>query len=440
MGKTRKFLLFASDIALLYGALFLALLIRYGSAAAVPQFRIHLLPFSALFVVWLAVFLLSDFYKYTSIATHLGLPRKILQGITIASVLSVVLLYLFPKFFELTPKTNLLLFAAAFFVLDYAVRTLIFRMFSSTALPTALVGNSPAIEAISSYLSSYPHSGFRVSEHIRSTDSGTIAELESDRFSEIDVFVIDGELLHDESSTTIAYRLTTKGKIVMSASDFYESIFERIPLETLSAEWFLKNISPKKPFYEFSKRAFDLILSILLFAALLPLFVIIAVLIKLSSRGPVFFTQERVGFHGIPFTLIKFRTMKTDAEKDGPRFAEKNDSRVTAIGKILRFTHLDEIPQLLNIAAGDLSFVGPRPERSVFVESFTKTIPYFEARNTIKPGLTGWAQINYKYSGNEEETRMKLSYDIFYLKNRSLVLDALIIFRTIKTVLFTPGT
>lgn len=440
MRKTRKFLLFASDVALLYGALFLALFIRYGSDAAASQFFNHVFPFSALFIVWLAVFSLSDFYKYTSIATHFGLLKKTLQGIVTAGVLSVILLYLFPKFFELTPKTNLLLFAATFFVLNYAVRTGIFRAFSSTALRTALVGNSHVIEAISSYLSSCPHSGFRVSEYIRNTGTGTIAELESDRFSETDLFVVDGSFLNDESSTDIAYRLTAGGKTVMSASDFYESIFERIPLETLNAEWFLKNISPEKPFYEFLKRAFDLVLSVFLFAALLPLFAIIAVLVKFSSRGPVFFTQERAGFHGIPFTLIKFRTMKADAEKEGPRFAEKNDSRVTAFGKILRFTHLDEIPQLLNIAAGDLSFVGPRPERSVFVESFKKTIPYFEARNTIKPGLTGWAQINYKYSGNEEETRVKLSYDIFYLKNRSLVLDALILFRTIKTILFTPGT
>jgi lipopolysaccharide/colanic/teichoic acid biosynthesis glycosyltransferase len=172
-----------------------------------------------------------------------------------------------------------------------------------------------------------------------------------------------------------------------------------------------------------------------------PLVPIIALLIKLDSKGPVFFKQVRVGEGEKPFVLIKFRTMSQDAEKTtGAVWAEKNDSRVTKLGSFLRKTRLDEIPQLFNILRGDMSFIGPRPERPEFVEDLKKVIPFYSERHFVKPGLTGWAQVRYTYAASVEDAIEKLRYDLFYIKNMSIFLDTLIILETVKVILFRRGS
>src|SRR5262249_54186690 len=165
-----------------------------------------------------------------------------------------------------------------------------------------------------------------------------------------------------------------------------------------------------------------------------------ALLIKLTSRGPVFFTQERVGQDGQKFRLAKFRTMRVDAEKEsGPVWAQKNDSRVTRIGKLLRLTRVDEIPQCLNILTGQMSFVGPRPERPHFVEQLVGSVPFYMLRHTVKPGLTGWAQVCHPYGASIEDAREKLRYDLYYIKNVSLLFDVSIMLRTIGVILLGKG-
>ena len=181
-------------------------------------------------------------------------------------------------------------------------------------------------------------------------------------------------------------------------------------------------------------RPAEFILALLLFIALLSVMIIIALLVRLTSRGPILYRQTRVGQNGKPFTLYKFRTMRRDAEASGPQWATFPDARATRIGRVLRYSHLDEFPQLWNILRGQLAFVGPRPERPEFAEKLKKEIPYYSIRTIIKPGLTGWAQINYRYGEGTEDVREKLAYDIFYLKNRSFVLDCLIILRTIRRI------
>src|ERR1041385_449228 len=171
----------------------------------------------------------------------------------------------------------------------------------------------------------------------------------------------------------------------------------------------------------------------------LPIVVITAILIRLDSRGPVFYKQERVGKNGRPFTLTKFRSMKVDAEQDGPVWASKKDSRTTRVGRIIRKVRIDEIPQFWNILKGEMSFVGPRPERPHFVAQLAQEIPYYEQRHLIAPGLTGWAQIKYPYGASIEDARQKLQYDLFYIKNQGLILDAIILFETIKIILFGRG-
>jgi exopolysaccharide biosynthesis polyprenyl glycosylphosphotransferase len=189
------------------------------------------------------------------------------------------------------------------------------------------------------------------------------------------------------------------------------------------------------------KRTYDILLSLTGLIVAAPLFLIVSLFIKLGSRGPIFFNQVRVGRHGKLFNIYKFRSMHQDAEQiTGPTMSFKNDSRVTRIGKIIRKTRLDELPQLWNVLKGDMSFVGPRPERPMFVEKFKKQIPYYTQRFSLRPGITGWAQIRCPYASTIEQTLNKLRFELYYLKNFSLLFDLTIILRTIKVVLFARGS
>ena len=191
--------------------------------------------------------------------------------------------------------------------------------------------------------------------------------------------------------------------------------------------------------YEVTRRALDVIGSLLLLAFALPLLLLIAFLIKVDSTGPVLYRQSRVGLHGRIFTMLKFRSMRVDAEVAGPCWATDRDPRMTRIGAFIRATRLDEVPQLLNVLRGDMSLVGPRPERPHFVQQLAAIIPRYNERTHVLPGITGWAQINYPYGASVEDARAKLAFDLFYINNRALLLDLRILLRTIPVVLFRIG-
>lgn len=187
------------------------------------------------------------------------------------------------------------------------------------------------------------------------------------------------------------------------------------------------------------KRGVDLAIAVVLLGLSSPVLLIASLAIMAQDGGPLLYRQERVGLHGKPFTIIKFRSMRVDAEKDGPRWAANNDGRVTPIGSFIRRTRIDELPQIFNVLKGDMSIVGPRPERPVFVDALAKQIPFYQERHLAKPGITGWAQINYPYGATEEDARMKLSYDLFYIKNRNTFLDVMIIIQTLEVLLWNSG-
>jgi sugar transferase (PEP-CTERM system associated) len=187
------------------------------------------------------------------------------------------------------------------------------------------------------------------------------------------------------------------------------------------------------------KRGFDIVVSSLVLILTLPITIPTAVLILLESRGPLFYRQERVGLHGKSFMVLKFRSMCTDAEKDGPVWAAKNDARVTRVGAFIRKVRIDEIPQVINVLRGDMAFVGPRPERPVFVKLLAEKIPYYNERHVVKPGITGWAQVNYPYGATEHDAKMKLSYDLYSIKNGSLFLDIITMMQTVKVVIWHDG-
>jgi sugar transferase (PEP-CTERM system associated) len=236
-------------------------------------------------------------------------------------------------------------------------------------------------------------------------------------------------------------RCKLNGIQVMEAPSLYELVLDKLMLESITPSWFIFSGGFRRTTkFSICKRAIDVVLSCIGLLITLPFFPLIALAIKLDSPGPVFFRQERFGDREQRFNLYKFRTMRQDAEKGtGAVWAEKNDPRVTRLGQFFRGSRIDEIPQLINVLKGEMSFVGPRPERPEFVEKLKQVIPYYSKRHFIKPGLTGWAQVRYPYGASVEDAVEKLRYDLYYIKNISPFLDALIFFETIKVVLFGYG-
>lgn len=227
---------------------------------------------------------------------------------------------------------------------------------------------------------------------------------------------------------------------VLDAPSFYEICQHKLMLESITPSWFIFSDGfQRTTIFDICKRFVDIVLSCIGLALTLPFFPLIALAIKIDSPGPVFFRQERVGNWEQKFMLYKFRTMALDAEKNGAVWASKNDPRVTRLGRFFRGSRIDEIPQLINVLKGDMSFVGPRPERQEFVDKLKLVIPYYSKRHFIKPGLTGWAQVRYPYGSSVEDAVEKLRYDLYYIKNVGPFLDTLIFFETIKVVLFGFG-
>ena len=232
-----------------------------------------------------------------------------------------------------------------------------------------------------------------------------------------------------------------KGIEIFDAPSFYEELTGKLLLEDLHPSWFIYSKGFKiTPFKKAWKRALDIILSFVGILFVLPFIPIIITLIKSSSEGPILFKQKRVGAGGNEFTLLKFRTMSENAEKEtGPVWASENDPRITWPGRWFRKVRIDEIPQLVNILKGEMSLIGPRPERKEFVDKLTEIIPYYNERHSIKPGLTGWAQINYPYGATDKDAFEKLRYDLYYIKHYNMILDLIITLDTIKVVLFGKG-
>jgi len=236
-------------------------------------------------------------------------------------------------------------------------------------------------------------------------------------------------------------RIKTAGVHVNDFSSFMERETGRVDLDTLNPSWliFSDGFSSSRAISSVVKRLFDICASSLLLLLTFPVIAIFAVLVKLDSKGPAFFRQQRVGLYGEKFVLHKLRSMCSDAEKDGAKWADKNDARITRIGSLIRKVRIDELPQVWTVLKGQMSFVGPRPEVPSIVEDLEEQLPYFAERHMVKPGITGWAQINYPYGASVEDSREKLEYDLYYAKNYTPFLDLLILLQTLRVVLWPEG-
>ncbi|MUU77639.1 exopolysaccharide biosynthesis polyprenyl glycosylphosphotransferase [Winogradskyella endarachnes] len=265
--------------------------------------------------------------------------------------------------------------------------------------------------------------------------------IEDEKISEILVASFNSEAITVEVYHDLML-LLERGFKIRDYTQVYEELLQKVPVQFVGKDfykYFPFSRSNENKLYIYFQRGFDVVVSLLgLFFGLL-IAPIILIGNVIGNKGPLFYTQERVGRNGITFKIIKLRTMVVNAEADGVKWAKKNDTRITAFGMFLRRSRLDEIPQFINVLKGDMSIIGPRPERPFFVNELSRIIPFYETRHIIKPGLTGWAQVSTRYGGSVDESLTKLQYDLYYIKHRSIFLDFNIVIKTLSTILYYRG-
>lgn len=282
-----------------------------------------------------------------------------------------------------------------------------------------------------------------------------LSEVDNERILPASISLLDTVRQHGVDEVIVAVRERRGGVLpirdlldcklsgvrVLDLSSFFERTQGQVRIDSLKASWLIYGDGFRQGWSRtLVKRCFDLVAAITLFVATLPIMVVTAILILLEDGAPIFYRQERVGFAGRVFKVIKFRSMRTDAEKDGtPRWASSNDDRTTRVGRVIRKLRIDELPQLLNVIAGEMSLVGPRPERPYFVDKLAQEIPFYAVRHCVKPGVTGWAQVRYQYGSSVDDAIQKLQYDLYYVKNHTLMLDTLVLFETVRVVLMGEG-
>lgn len=432
--RLKKAVLLMGDVLVLYLSLLLMLVLRYGKLDRDTTYD-HIIPFSILFGVWVLTLYVGGLYDFR----HLRRGNTFLNraGIIfgVNGFIAVLFFYFIPSF-AITPRLNLFLFLAVAAILGLLWRTSA-NILLSNGLPTKkilLVGDGPIAEELAHYLGENPQHGYRLAFWMKQGlhDSEFNHLYQIILANKISTIVVPAHLKKDIRATRLIYRNLVLGIEVMDLATLYERVFQKVPLAELEEGWFLENIAKSHELYETLKRPVEVVLSCALLIGLAPLLFLIALTIRLTSRGPAIFSQRRIGKGGRSIRIHKFRTMRIDAERDGPQWSKAHDPRNTPLGHFLRRTHLDEFPQLWNVLKGELSFIGPRPERPEFVSLIEQSVPFYTLRHLVRPGVSGWAQVNYRYGASVQDAYEKLQYDIYYLKNRSVALDTLITLRTIR--------
>ena len=438
----RKFLLLLGDIAVLYLALFLTLLVRYGKDFD-NKLDVHLLPFSFIFIIWILVFYIANLYELGFSKNNLEFFSTFLYSMAANFAISIAFFYLIP-FLGITPKTNLLIFVVLATILQSSWRYGFNKLIAQSGHKnnTLIIGVSPQSQDLYDFLLANPQLGYGALGIIDVEDSTVPNILENlIRQKRVSTLVLGPSVYKILQIIDVFYRLLGLKINFYNLSDFYERVTGKVPLGAIDQTWFLGNLSEgNKRGYEVGKRIFDFIFSLILGVISLALYLFIIPAIKADSAGPIFYRQLRRGRAGKNFTMLKFRTMIKDAENsNGAVWAQQDDRRITRAGKFLRKTRLDELPQLWNILHGEMSFVGPRAERPEFHKELEENIPFYDERYLIKPGLSGWAQIKFRYGASIKDAAEKLQYDLYYIKNRSFLLDLGIVLKTITIVLRKEG-
>jgi len=442
MPNIKRIILLLGDIFVLYLSLWLVLFIRYGDRFDYNRWQQHFWPFTILYLFWLIVFFIAGLYELSLARNNIKFYSILLNGLIINAGLSVAFFYLIP-YFGITPKTNLFLNLAIFAILFSGWRHLYNNLIKSSALinNVLIIGRNKETNQINQIIKNSPQLGYQVIKQIKPQEIQTPFDLlEMVTQKNIKTIITGVNPHHDSKLVQSLYQCLPLKISFNDLPSFYEKILGKVPISSIGEIWFLENLTEsQKNFYEAIKRILDMLGSFIFGLISLIFYPFIALAIKLNSPGPVFYTQRRIGLDGQIFNVIKFRSMIDEAEKNGAQWADQQDHRITKVGKFMRKTRLDELPQLWNIFIGQMSFIGPRPERIEFVQQLEKEISYYQIRHIVRPGLSGWAQVNFRYGASVKDSIEKLQFELYYIKHRSFVLDLSILLRTIKIVLKGGG-
>jgi sugar transferase (PEP-CTERM system associated) len=452
----RTVLLLLAEAMLLFGGMVVAVYLRIGATDAEYELieRHGFFKLAVASTFCLAAFYLYDLYDFIVMHDRRELVLRLIQALGLAWIALAIAFYVLPPLMIGRSVSLIALPLALTLMVGWRLTIHWLLGHPQIGERILIVGSGDMAIDVARETLDRPDAGFRIVGFVDDDPAllgkslinprvvGSTAELPGLVQSEnIDRIVVAIGDRRGQFPTEQLLRLSLSGNVsIEECASFYERLTGRVSLDMVRPSWLIFSGRGRQAPLNLVARSVMHRVTALIGAILsLPVAILTALLIKLDSRGPVLYKQERVGKNGRPFTLMKFRSMRTDAEKDGPVWASTSDDRTTRVGKIIRKIRVDEIPQFWNILRGDMNFVGPRPERPHFVAQLAQEIPFYEQRHLIAPGLTGWAQIKYPYAASIEDARQKLEYDLFYIKNQGLTLDAAILFETIKTILFSKG-
>lgn len=432
--RVKQALLVAGDLVIMAAALVAATYLR-GRGYPLDEIMRSAWPWATVIIGWTALIWLAGLYDIRRLRNDVSFLSTFLVSVGANLFLAISFFYIIPT--NIAPKTTLVIFAGVYLAIALVWRRTFNRYVvgKEGAAPTLLIGGGDAASELVKVFEESPRYGYKIvrwSRHEPDEKSAIGAP------SDVEVAIVPRSAAHDPELAASLYSLLARGIAVRRLDDVYEEVFGKVPLKEIDETWLLEHASRKHNVYAELQDLITYALAIILQIVFLPLELLVVFLIKITSPGPVIYKQVRTGQDGKPFTLYKFRTMRIDAEADGPQWSGKNDNRVTWIGRILRYTHVDEFPQLWNVLRGEIAFVGPRPERPEFEETLVEQIPHYRVRHLVKPGITGWAQVSYPYGSSVEDSFQKLQYDLHYLRYRSILMDAFVLMKTVKTLVATP--
>jgi len=457
MYRSKQIFLILGDFLILVGALWLSIFVRHFTIPSNENFFLHLHYFFFILLTWIVINYINGLYDLDDDLRGKRLLRRVLETSTVSLVATIAYFYVIDTP-EITPKTLLILNIFFAYSLIFFWRN-VFRhlaRFERLTNNIIFVGLLKETEELIKHIQEKEGKGYKVVAIISETKEKN-KEYPCEVYTDITkiraiistkkahTIVVAPHIKDTLELNRELYELLFWDVRVVDLSSFYENMTGRVPPFTFSESWFLQNLGHKdNPIYLRIRKALDYITGIFLFGIFLIVLPIVAILVKLDSKGPLFFSQDRIGKFGNTFKIFKFRSMFAlsedgSAEIGGAQFAIKNDKRVTRIGRLLRKTRIDELPQCINILRGELTLVGPRPERPEIVEKLEQQMPYYPLRHIVKPGITGWAVIHQNYTDTLETSLQKLQYDLFYIKNRSILLDLSILLRTVNVVMRFRG-
>lgn len=440
--RKTPFVLLLGDITAFVAALWIMLFVRYQTIPSEQVFFGHFSAFLYLFLIWIVVYFIGGLYERDSSLFRSAIPPLLLNIQFVNAAIAVGYFYFAPTS-PIAPKTNLFLYFAVATVLILIWRGLIFRNVSFDKKEDAvLIGSGVEIKELQEEVANNPYYHFKFTEVIDADSlNDTFLKRVTAASTNSPLIVID--LYNDKVRANMShlYNLLLSHTRFIDINRVYEGVFGRVALSLLRHNWFLENISNQpRVIYDILKRVMDFIISIPVLVVAGVLLPFVALAIKIEDSGPIFIKQERVGRGNKIINVYKIRTMRRN-DAASSKWGDESGNKITRFGSFLRKTSIDELPQVWNILKGEISFIGPRSDISGLGTRLSEEIPYYNTRYLIKPGISGWAQVNQKYSpGNispqsVEETKVRLSYDLYYVKNRSFVLDLKIALRTIKTLL-----